>query len=616
MRTFPRGAQDAYAYYLKKKTSIAERGLFEELPVTLRHKLISHKYAREILDIHLFRNMDRAFLSQLIVHSRPSKVYPGEVIYDCGDVSQEITFILRGSVRIIINNGYKDVLAGYSTCGGYFGDLEFFKKSVRTARYEAVQSCTFIAINFSHFTEAIKDHPVAGKKFMGVLAKRFESFQSIRAAASVVKKGPKRFDGSSLRRRLVKMTMRMSTVRRVGSKDKEMEKDRIGVVNEINGKYGVNGENNSTRADMDKRGMTNKHHVLNSDGSNMENSSPFAKNLKSSKSSTSARPMGGISGKLFSSFSRPLSSSSRGDLNGMRDARGRRKLSFSHSLLHPVGTIFASGPRLWKDGELELAQNDLNSEGLEADLSLDKVLREQRFKTLKLNSEGNTVTSEDTLESFRRLFLLHPMDDIKVNWDLFMGCWIVFSVLTVPLQLAFASYLNSPDGYSLNLVDYCIDGFFFADIVIAFNTVYYSAADEAYVAVRSRISHEYIRTWFFVDLISTVPFETFAALGSSASNNSNLTIVRLVKTVRLFRLLKLAKKVDMSKVLNQLEDRFHINPAVLSLIVTVLQVACISHAICCLWWGLCIVLTDTAWFDTVSCGHFSVPIAGVPVRQI
>ena len=150
---------------MKRRPTIIEHGLYDELPPSLRHKLTGHNFFREIQSINLFRDIDQAFASQLIVRSRPYRGLSGSIIYECGDIATEMTFILQGSIRIIVNDGQKDMLAGYSTVGGHFGDFEFYKKSVRTARYEAVQSCTLLAIEYSHFTAAIQEYPEAGREF-------------------------------------------------------------------------------------------------------------------------------------------------------------------------------------------------------------------------------------------------------------------------------------------------------------------------------------------------------------------------------------------------------------------------------------------------------------------
>jgi uncharacterized protein YaiE (UPF0345 family) len=130
--------KEAYSYYLKQRPSISESGLYNELPTALKHKLANHMFFKEIQNIHIFRNSNNEFVTQLIVHSIPYCAAAGEILYDTKDVAEEMTFILKGTVRIIVNKGSGDILVGYATRGGFFGDFEFYKKSIRTARYDNI----------------------------------------------------------------------------------------------------------------------------------------------------------------------------------------------------------------------------------------------------------------------------------------------------------------------------------------------------------------------------------------------------------------------------------------------------------------------------------------------
>ena len=88
---------------MQRRPSLVDGGLFDGLPREMLYKLIHATYYREIQTIDLFRNIDIHFLSQLIVHVRPYFAVAGEIIYDTGDIANEITFITRGTVRITVH---------------------------------------------------------------------------------------------------------------------------------------------------------------------------------------------------------------------------------------------------------------------------------------------------------------------------------------------------------------------------------------------------------------------------------------------------------------------------------------------------------------------------------
>ena len=730
--------QLAYSYYLRGRPIIAEGGLYDVLPVTLRHVLITHKYSRELQAIHVLRTSDQFFAAQLIIHSKPYEATPGEIIYDMRDVAYEMTFILRGSVRIIIDNGFRDVLAGYSTGGGYFGDFEFYKKSVRTARYEAAQSCTLLAIDYKHFLKAIEDHPIAGKRFMSRLKSRYDLFQTVRNASSVssphtskagMKINASEFNiGNFTRNIFSSIRNRVKVIHYEVVKSKEDSED-IGVkrklVHDFNdlvahqkeqgfGKientaslslkleqireeheheHEHNGNEYKGGIEISEKGMKKKiydedvertkeeeekmkdtdiipistselgltadqrqgfpailtsiksyispsntllspdinseapsvspsqtpsqsssrpsslftsHDFLSSPLSSTKaffySTSPISNLQTTNKSHSTCEPSSSHLYQLPTSS--PLSQSSpNSSFNGSMKRVGSSTFSARnqvHSLEDNIPLNY--GPRLWADGELEVLNVMSDSCGIDSNYSIFQITKELTYRIVKLDKHGNAMYSDETIKMIRKLNLFHPEDKIKIRWDMIMGILIVYSVLTIPLQLAFTSYSVGMTGDSLGYFDFAVDGMFFLDIILAFNTSYYSIDEEAFITVRSRISERYVQSWFLVDLMSSLPFDVFVSL-SQPSHVTNLTIIRLVKIVRLIRIFKLAKKIDISNILNGLEDYLHIKPTVLSLIITVLQVIIISHTICCFWWGLCILLSSEAWIDQV--GHIT-----------
>ena len=51
------------------------------------------------------------------------------------------------------------------------------------------------------------------------------------------------------------------------------------------------------------------------------------------------------------------------------------------------------------------------------------------------------------------------------------------------------------------------DSFFAIDIIVTFFTIYNNKNDMVDVIDRKQIAINYIRTWFFIDLISIVPLD-------------------------------------------------------------------------------------------------------------
>ena len=120
-------AKAAYTYYFMKKSSLADTGLLDDVPKHMLNKLLIHIYAKEFQLIRLFRTFDESYIVQLIIRSKPVRFAAGSIIYDTGDISDDICFIIRGSVQFFLHDGVNNVVCGYAREGGYFGDFEYIK---------------------------------------------------------------------------------------------------------------------------------------------------------------------------------------------------------------------------------------------------------------------------------------------------------------------------------------------------------------------------------------------------------------------------------------------------------------------------------------------------------
>jgi hypothetical protein len=119
--------------------TLGEHGFYDDLPKNVKHKFVQHKFLREIRHIHLFRNSDIDLISDMIVHSKPQQASVGELIYNLGDYAEEMGFLMRGSVRLLDTHGTTNVIIGYASSGGYFGDFEYYQRSTRIVKYQAAQ---------------------------------------------------------------------------------------------------------------------------------------------------------------------------------------------------------------------------------------------------------------------------------------------------------------------------------------------------------------------------------------------------------------------------------------------------------------------------------------------
>ena len=177
-------AQEAYSYYLQRRPELLEADTFSTLPKSLLYKFISSSFDKEMQQVRFFRLSDIAFISHIITHTIPYHCTTGAVLYDAGDVAEELAFLNKGTVRIVVNNGTHETTCGYATSGGYFGDFEYTaRQGIRAAKYEAVQNCTLLALEYNRLRRAMNETPDAGHRFRRELAARHKAFLLVVKAA-------------------------------------------------------------------------------------------------------------------------------------------------------------------------------------------------------------------------------------------------------------------------------------------------------------------------------------------------------------------------------------------------------------------------------------------------
>jgi hypothetical protein len=164
--------------------------------------------------------------------------------------------------------------------------------------------------------------------------------------------------------------------------------------------------------------------------------------------------------------------------------------------------------------------------------------------------------------------------DYKIRWDLFITALVVYSVLIIPFRIGF----NSTPSAKAAIFDDCVTALFFVDILITFNTSYTDTSTELVIVDRKLIAVKYLRGWFTVDLLSTVPFDLI--LNQFMENgNENLASIRLIRMLRLFRLFKLSRLLKMDEILGEVG----LSPSAVSLLVLMLQIFFIAHLYACFW---------------------------------
>lgn len=269
-------------------------------------------------------------------------------------------------------------------------------------------------------------------------------------------------------------------------------------------------------------------------------------------------------------------------LNNTSSASNGNRSIVRNRILTDVANVRGEWPlkvRLEFQGMSNSSGNDQSSVVEEKSQKVQKMFKCKRVKASNNDSsETSLAYTFETFESLSREWLIHPQVPWKMRWDLVVSYFILHSVVVIPYRLS-TNYETT--GFWLGF-DYFIDTIFLIDMVFNTRTPYFSKEERVYVCVPKDIYSSYLRSWFAIDLMSTIPVDSLIPLMMPNLNRSNLRTLKLIRALRLIRLIKLARLLKLKKNIRILEDYIG-GPAVMTLLTLLFQGLFVAHMLACFW---------------------------------
>ncbi len=178
-----------------------------------------------------------------------------------------------------------------------------------------------------------------------------------------------------------------------------------------------------------------------------------------------------------------------------------------------------------------------------------------------------------------KMCILFPDDPAKIRWEMLISTVLIFTAITTPLRLAF----SDSDDLTWTLINNIVDSMFGIDIFVCFFTAYEDKNEEL-VYDRKKIALEYIKSWFFIDLLSIIPVSEFLETGdfSNLARIARLPkLYRLIRMVKLIRIMKIVKERNtISKYLNEV---LKVSVALERLVFFCFIFMMLVHIVTCFW---------------------------------
>lgn len=158
----------------------------------------------------------------------------------------------------------------------------------------------------------------------------------------------------------------------------------------------------------------------------------------------------------------------------------------------------------------------------------------------------------DRFKKKHRLLIFHD-SWLGIIWDTLISLCLLYTAFVLPVQIAFFPYLMGVFAF-LEIFTTVV---FILDILVNFNRSFLDQ-NKAYVVCRKKIARNYLRFWFWVDLLACFPIQFI--VGSLHPFNQQAKLLKMSKVfnlIRVFRVIEEMKKNMLNAHTQKARRYFH-----------------------------------------------------------
>ncbi|XP_026086235.1 potassium/sodium hyperpolarization-activated cyclic nucleotide-gated channel 3-like [Carassius auratus] len=202
-----------------------------------------------------------------------------------------------------------------------------------------------------------------------------------------------------------------------------------------------------------------------------------------------------------------------------------------------------------------------------------------KFSLRMFGSEKAVEREQERVKS-AGFWIIHPYSDFRFYWDLTMLLLMVGNLIVIPVGITFFKDEHTPPWIVFNVVS---DTFFLLDLVLNFRTGIVKEDNAEIILDPQRIKIKYLRSWFVVDFISSIPVDYIFLIVETRIDSDfyktarALRIVRFAKILSLLRLLRLSRLI---RYIHQWEEIFHMTYDLASAMVRIVNLIGMMLLLC------------------------------------
>jgi Ca2+-binding EF-hand superfamily protein len=129
----------------------------------------------------------------------------------------------------------------------------------------------------------------------------------------------------------------------------------------------------------------------------------------------------------------------------------------------------------------------------------------------------------------------------RIGWDVLTTLFLLYIAISLPFAIGFHRFMDKSSIDTLETIEFTMDCFFMADVLLNFRTSYI-AFDGSHVKDGRDICWNYLRSWFLIDFISSVPFDKLGNAIPNLQPVKLLKVGRVAKALKFMRLGRLFKR--------------------------------------------------------------------------
>eukprot|EP00931_Biecheleriopsis_adriatica_P078205 TRINITY_DN51668_c0_g1_i1.p1 TRINITY_DN51668_c0_g1~~TRINITY_DN51668_c0_g1_i1.p1 ORF type:complete len:788 (+),score=133.85 TRINITY_DN51668_c0_g1_i1:290-2365(+) len=216
-------------------------------------------------------------------------------------------------------------------------------------------------------------------------------------------------------------------------------------------------------------------------------------------------------------------------------------------------------------------------------------------KLIDVQSEKGSILSESKKPTCPSFIIRHD-SKTRMLWDMVMMVLLFWVCITMPLTMGFGAVSRLSD------IDRVSDALFLTDVLLNFRTTYINKDDQLVKSGRKMALH-YLKTWFVLDFVSSVPWDTVTA--GVLPNLQSAKLLKVGKIAKVFKLLRLGKMIRAmasSELLEMIEDQF--SPKASQTLGRVVNLVLVTFVAC--HWLACFL----AVFDDGAIGFYLDSVSG------